>query len=172
MTLSLPKKLVAREHITISEQHQFTSLPIFPIENSKKESKKHYKAIKKKPRVKNNSNPSKLVLTIFGILFLVLGFIVLWYYSIILGLAISLVGLILLIVGLAAEKLNDSNNNDENKKRETPLISKRDVVYLKNGSLIKGEIVEQIIGESIKIKTADGSIFIYKTSEVDKVTKE
>lgn len=47
-----------------------------------------------------------------------------------------------------------------------------DVVYLKNGSIIKGIIIEQIPNESIKIETKDGSIFVYKISEIDKMAKD
>ena len=47
-----------------------------------------------------------------------------------------------------------------------------EVIYLKNGSIIKGTIVEQTPNESYKIKTADGSLFVYKWSEVSKITKE
>lgn len=48
----------------------------------------------------------------------------------------------------------------------------RDVVYLKNGSVIKGTVLEQVTGGNIKIQTADGSIFVYPSSEVVKVVKE
>ncbi len=47
-----------------------------------------------------------------------------------------------------------------------------DVVYLKNGSIIKGTIIEQIPNVSIKIETKDGSVFFYKIDEVEKMTKE
>jgi hypothetical protein len=47
-----------------------------------------------------------------------------------------------------------------------------DVVYLKNGSIIKGIVVEQIIGQSIKIETKDGNLFVFKTEEVAKITRE
>ena len=47
-----------------------------------------------------------------------------------------------------------------------------DVVYLKNGSVIRGTIVEQVPGESLKVQTADGSIFVYALDEVEKMTKE
>lgn len=47
-----------------------------------------------------------------------------------------------------------------------------DVVYLKNGSLIKGIIIEQIPSKSIRIKTADGSEFVYAIEEVEKFTRE
>jgi len=48
----------------------------------------------------------------------------------------------------------------------------QDVVYLKNGSIIRGIIVEQIPQESIKIQTADGSIFVYAMDEITRIVKE
>lgn len=45
-------------------------------------------------------------------------------------------------------------------------------VYLKNGSIIKGVIIEQVPNESLKIKTADGSLFVYQMDEVLKITKD
>ena len=47
-----------------------------------------------------------------------------------------------------------------------------DVVYLKNESVIKGMIIEQIPNVSLKIQTRDGSVFVYKMDEVLKITKE
>lgn len=47
-----------------------------------------------------------------------------------------------------------------------------DVVYLKNGSIIKGIMIEQIPGKSIKILTNDGSEYVYLTSEIEKFTRE
>lgn len=47
-----------------------------------------------------------------------------------------------------------------------------DVVYLKNGSIIKGMIIEQIPNVSLKIQTKDESVFVYKMDEVEKMTKE
>ncbi len=47
-----------------------------------------------------------------------------------------------------------------------------ETVYLKNGSIIKGTIVEEVPGESLKIQTKDGSLFVYKMSEVERITKE
>ena len=48
----------------------------------------------------------------------------------------------------------------------------RDVVYLKNGSIIRGMIIEQIPNKSIKIQTAENNIFVYELNEVEKMTKE
>ena len=47
-----------------------------------------------------------------------------------------------------------------------------DVVYLKNGSVIHGMIIEQIPNESIKIRTADRNIFVFRIDEIEKMTKE
>src|SRR6187455_310216 len=47
-----------------------------------------------------------------------------------------------------------------------------DVVYLKNGSIIHGMIIEQIPNESIKIKTADRNVFVFRMDEIQKITKE
>ncbi len=47
-----------------------------------------------------------------------------------------------------------------------------DVVYLKNGSIIKGTIIEQVPNESLKIQTADGSVFVHSMSDVEKMSKE
>jgi opacity protein-like surface antigen len=47
-----------------------------------------------------------------------------------------------------------------------------DVVYLKNGSILRGIIIEQVPNESIKLQTADGNIYVYQTNEIEKITKE
>jgi len=47
-----------------------------------------------------------------------------------------------------------------------------DVIYLKNGSIIKGTIAEQVLGESLKIKTRDGNILVFSEKEIQKITKE
>ena len=47
-----------------------------------------------------------------------------------------------------------------------------DVVYLQNGSIIHGLIIEQVPNVSIKIQTRDGNVFVYKMEEIEKITKE
>ena len=47
-----------------------------------------------------------------------------------------------------------------------------DVVYLKNGSVIHGIIVEQIPNKSIKIQTRDQNLFVYSMEEIEKISKE
>ena len=48
----------------------------------------------------------------------------------------------------------------------------QEVVYLKNGSVIRGVIIEQVPNQSVKIQTSDGNIFVYQISDVEKITKE
>lgn len=50
--------------------------------------------------------------------------------------------------------------------------STQDVVYLKNGSILRGEIVEQIENESIKIEISGGNIFLIHMDEVDRISSE
>jgi hypothetical protein len=48
----------------------------------------------------------------------------------------------------------------------------RDVVHLKNGSIIKGVIVEQVPGKQLKIETTNGNLFVYQMEEIDKMSKD
>jgi len=47
-----------------------------------------------------------------------------------------------------------------------------DAVYLKNGSVIRGILLELKPSESLKIRTSDGKTLTYPLNEVDRVTKE
>lgn len=47
-----------------------------------------------------------------------------------------------------------------------------EVVYLKNGSVIRGTIIEQIPNQTLKIQTKDGNVFVYQYNEIIKTTKE
>ena len=46
-----------------------------------------------------------------------------------------------------------------------------DVIYLKDGSVIYGMIIEQKPNEYIKVKSGK-NIFVYQMDEIDKITKE
>ncbi|MBR1462225.1 MAG: hypothetical protein IJ604_02435 [Prevotella sp.] len=48
----------------------------------------------------------------------------------------------------------------------------QEVVYLKNGSIIKGTVIEQVPGKNIRIQTSDGSIFAYSMDDVERIVKE
>lgn len=47
-----------------------------------------------------------------------------------------------------------------------------EVVYLKNGSVVRGMVVETIPNESIKIRAKDGSVFFFWMKDVQKIIKE
>jgi hypothetical protein len=49
---------------------------------------------------------------------------------------------------------------------------KVDVVYLKNGDIRKGTIIENVPNEYVKVETGDGSIFTIKYADIQKMTKE
>jgi hypothetical protein len=48
----------------------------------------------------------------------------------------------------------------------------QDVVYLKNGTVVRGIIIEQIPNKSLKIKSNDNNVFVFDFIDIDKITKE
>ena len=48
----------------------------------------------------------------------------------------------------------------------------RDMVYLKNGRIIKGEIVELTPDKTVRIRTEEGSVFVFSIADVDKISKD
>src|SRR5437867_3248764 len=48
----------------------------------------------------------------------------------------------------------------------------QDVVYLKNGGVIRGIVIEQVPGKSIKIQTRDQNIFVFTFDEIERITRE
>ena len=102
-----------------------------------------------------------------GVVFLIIGILMILFVSILLGILVSLIGLVLTTSGNKSR--NNDNSKDKEEEKKTEYI---DVLYLKNGSIIKGLIIEQIPNTSVKIKTADGSIFVHVMDDVIKITKE
>lgn len=47
-----------------------------------------------------------------------------------------------------------------------------DVIYLKNGTIYRGTIIEQVPNVSYKIEITGGSVILVKVEDVDKITKE
>lgn len=47
-----------------------------------------------------------------------------------------------------------------------------DVLYLKNGNIIHGIIVEQVPNDFVKLQTRDGNLLRFKTTEIDRMTRE
>lgn len=48
----------------------------------------------------------------------------------------------------------------------------QDVVYRKDGSILRGIIIEQVPNESLKIQTTDGNVFVLQMSEIERMSKE
>ena len=46
------------------------------------------------------------------------------------------------------------------------------VLYFKNGNVIRGVIVEQVLGESLRIQTREGNILKFQVDEIEKITTE
>ncbi len=59
----------------------------------------------------------------------------------------------------------DSHTVDTEKKME-------DVIYLKNGAIVRGIIIEQVPNKTVEIKSNDNNYFIFKMDEVQKIAKE
>lgn len=47
-----------------------------------------------------------------------------------------------------------------------------DVIHFKNGAVVKGRIIENVINNYVKIELLDGSVVAYSYSDIDKITKE
>ena len=82
-------------------------------------------------------------------------------------------GLLFIIIGaIIRGTSSDKTEKKTEKKEENKNVKYVDVVYIKNGSIIRGVIIEQIPNVQIKIQTKDGSVFVYKMDEIEKMTKE
>ncbi len=47
---------------------------------------------------------------------------------------------------------------------------KREVIYLKNGSIINGQIINQLPSGQIKIKTRDNSVWVFEPGSIDSIS--
>ena len=46
----------------------------------------------------------------------------------------------------------------------------QDTIYLKNGSTVRGTIIEQVSNKYVKIKTIDNIVFVFQTDEIEKIS--
>ncbi|QQS72492.1 MAG: hypothetical protein IPP95_15195 [Flavobacteriales bacterium] len=74
-----------------------------------------------------------------------------------------LLGIGLLIGGASG------SSQEQGREPRSPAQEWQDVVYLKNGSVIRGMVIEQVPNVSLKIGTADGSVFVYAMDQVEKM---
>ena len=47
-----------------------------------------------------------------------------------------------------------------------------DVLYLKDGSVVRGMIIEQVPNQSVRIRTRDGSVYVYTFNLIDRIARE
>lgn len=104
-----------------------------------------------------------------GVFLLIIGIIVLLLVSIIAGIFLSVLGLLLMTSGKSSSEPEETAQRVVKEEKKVEYI---EVLYLKNGSIIRGMIIEQIPNEQVKIQTSDGSIFVYTMDQVLKITKE
>lgn len=120
-----------------------------------------------------SDNPGSLLLPL-GFGFLLGGFLVFWFISILIGILFMFLGLLFIIIGAIIKGTSSDKTEKKTEKKEENNKNGQyvDVVYIKNGSIIRGIIIEQIPNVQIKIKTKDGSVFVYKMDEIERITKE
>ena len=105
----------------------------------------------------------------FGIFLIVVGIIVFLFVSLIVGLLLALLGLVLMASGKSSNSQPRAAGEPATEEKKVEYI---EVLYLKNGSIIRGMIIEQIPNVQVKIQTSDGSVFVYTMDQVLKITKE
>ena len=111
----------------------------------------------------NNASRGSNVL--LGILLLIAAAYFFWNISMLIGVILFFIALFVMSSGKSKNRNKKDNSEDSDGKMV-------DVVYLKNGSVITGSIIEQIPNETIKIQTRDGSVFVYQYSDISRMTKE
>jgi len=166
LTASLNSCIVISQRKT-NEINEKDSLDINKIEPASidvntTEIKNESRELKINNDIRSNDDGGSLALRILGWFIWTIGILTIIFVSILGGLIIAALGCLFILLG---KKKKGGVNNDNKSEMQ-------DVVYLKNGSIIKGMIIEQIPGVSIKIQTKDGSVFVYNIDEISKMTKE
>ncbi len=72
--------------------------------------------------------------------------------------------LLALFVAITVQSLVPSSVNAQQQEE--------DVVYLKDGSILRGTIIEDVIGESLRIRTRDGNVFRIAYDRIERRTRE
>lgn len=72
--------------------------------------------------------------------------------------------LLALFVAVTVQSLVPSSVNAQQQEE--------DVVYLKDGSILRGTVIEDVIGESLRIRTRDGNVFRIAYDRIERRTKE
>jgi hypothetical protein len=147
------KEAITINPSSLNTDSQQTSLSKKEFRRRLKEQRKNYNS--------NSENGSSGAGAAVGGVLLGTGLLVLLFASI-------LIGALMMIAGIVVVAATGSSGGS---KKEKP-IQYIDVLYLKNGSVIRGMIIEQTPNVSLKIQTKDGSIFVYDMEDVLKFAKE
>jgi hypothetical protein len=144
-----------------------SNLKLSPVTNMKSVGSVEVAQDKTNIVLDNNTDGEKtggsLALRITGWVIYGIGFIMIFTVSWLLGLIIAFIGIGLVLAGRKKKK---ESNSDQNSGQM------QDVIYLKNGSIVRGTIIETVPNVSIKLQTNDGNVFVYKMEEIDKMAKE
>jgi hypothetical protein len=75
-------------------------------------------------------------------------------------------------VGLNAAYIqsNPDNSDTASDSQTTQVYQPRDTVYLKDGSIVHGFIIQEQPGVSLQIKTKSGNVYNYQMTDVAKIT--
>jgi len=173
-------------NISASIDNSFINLAKEKISFTKKDNERIIKSTKPSLQLINTATNKRLLknkkimhtsendaiaigIIIIGAALFLLGFISMFIISFLMGVVLIFLGLVFAIAGILLNRKKRNPSSKNNNKESSEYI---DVVYLKSGSIVKGTIIEQTPNVSIKIQTQDGSIFVYKMTEVEKMTKE
>lgn len=132
--------------------------------------KKSHQLIKKSKQPETGKNTTSKVMATLGGVFLLIGLVLLLWVSILIGAILMGLGSIFFIVSLATS--GKGGGNSETGGNNNTASEYQDVVYLKNGGIVRGMIIEQVPNVQLKIQTKDGNVFVYKMDEIGKITKE
>lgn len=114
-------------------------------------------------QIDNNIRIGALIALVLSAIFIPTGVIILWLLSILIGLCICVPGFILLIIGAATIK----------KKRKSKIKPKPeadyDTIYLIDGKVIKGIIIEKKEGKYVKVQESSGLMNTYKWGDIRQI---
>lgn len=51
-------------------------------------------------------------------------------------------------------------------------VAVEDVIYLKSGGVMRGVILEMVPGQSVRLRSADGTIYVYQMGDVERIARE
>ncbi len=72
----------------------------------------------------------------------------------------------------ASSMASSDSDNTETTVEQSQIVPQAlpDTVYLKDGSIIHGRVIEEVPGESLKIRTRVGNVFTYQMTDVAKIS--